>query len=111
LIFFIKICLVGGLLRDVWDESKNVSSSFNSFLTAPFTMKEIHKTVFSMGADKASGPNDFLMSFYHTYWEIIKSDLLSMFEDFYKGTLDITILNRATLCLIPKVSNALQNIF
>jgi Reverse transcriptase (RNA-dependent DNA polymerase) len=29
-----------------------------------------------------------------------------MFEYFYKGNLNIAKLNRATLCLIPKVSNA-----
>jgi Reverse transcriptase (RNA-dependent DNA polymerase) len=29
-----------------------------------------------------------------------------MFEDFYRGNLDIFKLNRATLCLIPKVPNA-----
>jgi Reverse transcriptase (RNA-dependent DNA polymerase) len=69
-------------------------------------MEEIHISVFSMGADKSPGPNDFSMSFYQTYWDIIKSDLFSMFENFFKGTLDIAKLIRATLCLILKVSNA-----
>jgi hypothetical protein len=60
---------------DVWDNSEKVSSSSNSFLTAPFTMEEIHKAIFSMGADKAPGPDGFSMFFYHTYWDIIKLDL------------------------------------
>jgi hypothetical protein len=46
-------------------------------------MEEIHKAAFSMGTDKAPEPDGFSMSFYQTYWEIIKTDLFSMFEDFF----------------------------
>jgi Reverse transcriptase (RNA-dependent DNA polymerase) len=51
-----------------------------------------------MRADKVLGHDDFSMSFYQTYWKVIKTDLFSMFENFTK-------FNRAALCFIPKVSN------
>jgi hypothetical protein len=69
-------------------------------------MEEIHRVVFAMGANKAPGPDGFSMYFYQTYWEVVKTDLFSMFENLFKGTLDIAKLNRATLCLILKVPNA-----
>jgi Reverse transcriptase (RNA-dependent DNA polymerase) len=58
-----------------------------------------------MRADKVLGHDDFSMSFYQTYWKVIKTNLFSMFENFFKGTLNITKFNRAALCFIPKVSN------
>jgi hypothetical protein len=75
-------------------------------LTAPFSEEEVRVAVFSMRADKAPESNGFSMTFYQTYWDVVKLDLLSMFADFYHGRLDIAKLNRATICLIPKVSNA-----
>jgi hypothetical protein len=82
------IYLIGGttwrcLGANIWDDSEKITSSSNSFLTASFTMKEIHIAVFSMGDDKSSSLDVFFMSFYQTYWDIIKSDLFSMFEDFF----------------------------
>jgi hypothetical protein len=71
-LIFIKIYLVRGITwghlgNNVWDDSKKVSSSSNSFLITPFIMEEIHTTIFSMGADKALGPDGFSMFFYQTY--------------------------------------------
>jgi hypothetical protein len=37
------------------------------------------------GTDKSHGLDGFSMSFYQTYWDIIKSDLFSMFEIFLKA--------------------------
>jgi hypothetical protein len=53
----------GKLSADVWDESEKVSSISNSLLTAPFSMKEIHKAIFGIGADKTSELDGFFMSF------------------------------------------------
>jgi Reverse transcriptase (RNA-dependent DNA polymerase) len=69
-------------------------------------MEGIKVAVFWMRADKAPGPDDFSMIFYQTYWNVVKGDIFSMFIDFYNGTLDIAKLNRATICLIPKIPNA-----
>jgi hypothetical protein len=37
-----------------------------------------------MRADKVLGHDDFSMSFYQTYWKVIKTNLFSMFENFLK---------------------------
>jgi hypothetical protein len=59
-----------------------------------------------MASDKVAGPDRFSIRIYQYFWDLIKYDLILLFENFYKGTLDISKLNRASVCLIPKVKNA-----
>jgi hypothetical protein len=45
--------------------------------------------------------------FYQNFWEAIKGDLPEIFEDFYKGDLDIYILNFGLIAIIPKENEAI----
>jgi mannosylglycoprotein endo-beta-mannosidase len=40
------------------------------------------------------------------FWDILKEDLVKLFEEFYKGSLDLYRLNCAVMTLIPKVEEA-----
>lgn len=44
--------------------------------------------------------------FYQKFWDLIKIDLVKLFEDFHKGDLDLYRLNCALITLIPKVGDA-----
>lgn len=44
--------------------------------------------------------------FYQEFWEIIKCDLVKLFDDFHMGDLDLFRLNFAMITLIPKVVDA-----
>jgi hypothetical protein len=44
--------------------------------------------------------------FYQCFWEIVKYDLINLFEDRYNGDLDIFRLNFAMITLIPKENDA-----
>jgi len=44
--------------------------------------------------------------FYQRFWELIKGDLMRMFEAFYDGHLDIFRINFALITLIPKEEGA-----
>lgn len=46
------------------------------------------------------------MTFYKNCWEIIKSEIMSMMNDFFLGNLDIARLNYGVINLIPKVQEA-----
>jgi len=92
------------------DENENqdiaqVSQAENDFLTIPFTENEIKEAVFQMAHNKASG-HGFPAEFYQKFWETIKGDLMSMFQELHAGDLPLFSLNFGVITLIPKVQEA-----
>jgi hypothetical protein len=59
-----------------------------------------------MEPNKAAGPDGFNAEFYQKNWELVKSDIKSMFDKFYAGKLDITRFNYGVVTLIPKGKDA-----
>ena len=88
------------------DDTPQVSQSVNDFLTAPFTEKEIRDAIFDMEHNKATGPDGFPAKFYQHFWEVIKGDLMDMFDDLYIGDLLIFSLNFSVITLLPKTQEA-----
>jgi mannosylglycoprotein endo-beta-mannosidase len=80
----------------------------NNILTADFTEKEVHDAIMQMEKNKAPGPDGFPAEFYQKFWEVIKGDLMRMFEDFHKGDLPLFHLNFGTIIFLPKKENAIQ---
>lgn len=107
---FIKIYLVkvvwGSIDETCWSAQECITELESSFLIKRFSVEEVQSAVFEKAPDKTPGPDGFPMLFYQKYWDLVKDDIMSLFLDFYNGSLDISKLNRATLCLIPKVPNA-----
>jgi hypothetical protein len=54
---------------------------------------------------EAPGPDGFLAEFYQVFWGVIKDDLLAMFHDFHKDSLDLFSLNFGIITSIPKIEN------
>jgi hypothetical protein len=94
------------LANDFWQTEDLITSEENDLLTMSFTEKEIKEVVFSCYADVAPGPDGVSFMFYQHYWDIVKADLLSMFNDFHQGKLDLHRLNFALITLIPKEEGA-----
>jgi hypothetical protein len=94
------------LSHDFWDSVDMVSEEENLLLTAPFSEAEIKTAVFSCYAEGAPGPDGLSFIFYHKFWDLIKGDLVALFDDFHKGSLDLSRLNFALVTLIPKVGEA-----
>jgi hypothetical protein len=44
--------------------------------------------------------------FYQKFWEVIKRNILEMFEDYHRGELDLYRLNFALTTVIPKEKDA-----
>jgi hypothetical protein len=44
--------------------------------------------------------------FYQTFWEVVKDDLIAMFNELYNDKLDLYRLNFAMITLIPKENEA-----
>jgi hypothetical protein len=51
---------------------------------------------------KVSDPDGFPTEFYQHFWNIIKTDLLALFNEFHQGTLPLHRLNFDVITLLPK---------
>jgi hypothetical protein len=71
-----------------------------------FLSKRSKKAVFDSYSDRAPGPDGISFMFYQKFWELVKTDIMDLFTDFYEGNLDIFRLNFAILSLIPKEPDA-----
>jgi hypothetical protein len=86
-----------------WDDKDCVIVQENSNLLAAFSEKGIKEAIFSCYAEGAPRPDSLPFFFYQKFWDLVKSDLVELFDDFHKGTLDLYRLNCALVTLVPKV--------
>lgn len=69
-----------------------------------FSKEEVRKVVHEMKGD--TGPDGFSISFFQKCWDIIKSDLIEVLDEFYYFEEFYEHLNDTLIVLIPKCSNA-----
>ncbi|KAJ1700191.1 hypothetical protein LUZ63_008703 [Rhynchospora breviuscula] len=81
-------------------------SSVLSSLDLPFTEREIKRAVMGLADNKASGPDDYPNEFFKLNWELVKQDLLLIFDALFNLSLDLNNSNSAHLILLPKEANA-----
>jgi hypothetical protein len=78
----------------------------NGILTAEHSEEEVRKAIFQMEHNKAPGPDGFPTEFYQTFWDIIKADLLDLFNCLHAGQLELFCLNFGEIILLPKINEA-----
>lgn len=61
---------------------KQISSDESEFLTAPFTHEEVDAAVASCDSQKAPGPDGFNFSFIKSAWDVIKTDIYGIVNEF-----------------------------
>lgn len=59
-----------------------------------------------MEKNKAAGPDRIPIEFYQECWNIVKVDIMQMFDDFYNQKIDISRINYGIITLLPKVKDA-----
>lgn len=64
--------------------------------------------MFQLRGDKASGPNGFPISFYQTFWDVIKKDIYLNFQEHYERWLSTCVVDYTYVCLIPKKEGAVR---
>jgi len=79
-----------------------------SSLELPFQEWEILEVVKSMNKDKASGPDGFSIAFFQDCWNVIKTDIIGVFRDFYAHIKFVKSLNATFIALIPKKFGAMD---
>jgi hypothetical protein len=75
-------------------------------LDESFSKQEVKDAVFGSYTEGAPGPDGFPFLFYQHFWNLIKQDLLLMFDDWSNDDLDLFRLNFSLLTLIPKEADA-----
>ena len=88
------------------EDMPQVSNLENEILADCFTEAELRRAIFQMKHNSAPGPDGFPVEFYQLFWEVIKGDLMVLFEDFHRGELPLHSLNFGTIILLPKGSEA-----
>ena len=71
-----------------------------------FSLKEIKLAVFSMEHNKALGPMGSLLIFFQNFLSHICHELLSLFNEFHAGRLDIRRFKYGIITLLPKGQGA-----
>uniref|UniRef100_A0A0A9C160 Uncharacterized protein n=1 Tax=Arundo donax TaxID=35708 RepID=A0A0A9C160_ARUDO len=89
---------------NLWSNSKNINEEDNAILCRPFSESKIKDALFQMERNKITGPDSIPIEFYQTCWDIIKEDIVQLFNDFHDGELDISRLNYDIITLLPKIA-------
>jgi hypothetical protein len=92
--------------ESIRDGIPQVIDAENETLTQQFMDEEIKGVIFQIEHNKAPGPDGFLLEFYQVFWELIKHDLMALFQEFQKGNLLLYSLNFGTIILLPKCKDA-----
>lgn len=67
-----------------------------------FTEEEIHLAIVDMDGEKSPGPDSFTMNFLKSCWDVVKSDLMLVFNEFHeRGNINMS-MNSTFIALIPK---------
>jgi hypothetical protein len=94
------------LEQDFFTNEERVTREENDKLDCRFIVEEIKEAVFRSYVDGALGPDGLSFMFYQNLWDIIKFDLLEMFDDWFEDRLDIFRLHFSMITLIPKEEDA-----
>ncbi|VFQ79642.1 unnamed protein product [Cuscuta campestris] len=74
-------------------------------LLAPITIKEVEEVVFSIGDDKAPGPDGFSAGFFKSQWQLVGPDLFEAVAEFFHHGKLLKQLNHVVIALIPKTTH------
>jgi hypothetical protein len=92
--------------ENFWNDRGRLSNEEAQELIRPFTIKEIEDALRDMEVNSAPGPDGLPVGFYREFWTELKPFVLEIFNDFFKGELNISRLNYGMISLIPKTKEA-----
>jgi hypothetical protein len=89
-----------------WLDKGRLSDEDAQELIKPFTIKELKEALKDMDANASPGPDGQLVGFYREFWQEIKFVTLELFQDLYRGELNLSRPNYGMISLIPKLKEA-----
>lgn len=77
-------------------------------LEKSFDIEEVHSIIMEMDGEKAFGLDGFTIAFFKNSWEVVKLDLMKVFDEFFvRGTINKS-MNYTFITLIPKKDGPLS---
>ncbi|GKE02516.1 putative RNA-directed DNA polymerase, eukaryota, reverse transcriptase zinc-binding domain protein [Tanacetum coccineum] len=89
-----------------FDLLHQISPDQSDHLERPITRKEIKRSVWDCGGDRAPGPNGFTFKFFTTFWNLIEEDVYHFVYEFFHTNRFPKGCNSSFIALIPKISCA-----
>lgn len=88
-------------------EALDITPADLATLEEPFSEQQVHKAIKEMPSDKAPGPDGFARTFFKVCWEIVKEDILLVFNSIYNlRSAHLSLMNSTNIVLIPKKDGA-----
>ena len=72
----------------------------------PFLEEELGYAVLQLNRDKVPGPDGFTMALYQECWDVIKEDLMKVYQEFYRYGIINQSTNATFIALVPKKSQS-----
>jgi hypothetical protein len=92
--------------ENVWSIDEKLNDSDRENLGRRFAMEEVKNVVDQMEKNKAAGPDGIPIKFYQACWELVKFDIMVVFDDLYEHKIDLARINYGIIILIPKGNDA-----
>jgi len=64
---------------------------------------EIKNAIFNLNGNSAPGPDNFGGVFFHSFWDIIETDVCKVIQQFFKQNWVLPRMNSNVVSLIPKI--------
>ncbi|KAK1697578.1 hypothetical protein QYE76_014275 [Lolium multiflorum] len=94
------------LSDDVWSDDEKLNDFDCVELDKRFSLEEIKEVIDHMEKNKAAGPDGFPIEFYQHCWDIIKVDIMHVFDDLFEHRIGLERINYGIITLIPKIAEA-----
>lgn len=87
-------------------QGDSVKEEDKAMLVAPVSNEEIKRALWSIGDDKAPGPDGYTAKFFKDTWEITGREMCSATKEFFANSTLLKQVNRTVVSLIPKTEEA-----
>jgi hypothetical protein len=94
------------LENQIWGADEKISVEEREIMDRTFSEAEIKNAIDQMESNKAAGPDGIPAEFYKECWDIIKTDMVTAFNDFHIHAIDLKRINYGIITLIPKGPDA-----
>jgi len=92
--------------REVLQSGQGISDLQATALVRDVSSEEIKEALFSIGNDKAPGPDGYTALFFKSAWGIVGGDLCLAVKEFFASGSLLRQINHTIIALVPKSSHA-----